>query len=447
MKEVDLKSTLMTRVDGEAYDGRSFTLLASSGRAAGGIRAWLERSGWRFSGATEIPADQAALEMRGRCVILIYDDPWDGEGLPEERSAGWHRWAVSARVLLEIAAWDPTRRLLVSVRGFLRQPREFTERVAQRFLVEMDRPDASFWAALDGGYGLPIGREPAWRQWRMEGEPLLGDVLRRLEAVADLPSEPVGGGDPQSVTVVIPCYNDGCFLREALFSVQRALGVLPPIIVADDGSTDPATCVLLEELAKEVRVLRLRHGGLSHARNEAIRAAQTPYILPLDADNLIEPAYIGRAVSVLDRHTEVGMVYANARYFGGKSAFYRVPEFSISHFLCANTIDACAVFRKCAWERAGGYDEQMPDQLGWEDWEFWIRLLRDGWRFHGLDEFLFYYRARPDSMVVRCNQPENFKRLMRYMTSKHRVFYERYLTEVIEELLMVVRGDRRLGPA
>lgn len=63
-----------------------------------------------------------------------------------------------------------------------------------------------------------------------------------------------------------------------------------------------------------------------------------------------------------------------------------------------NYIDACALYRKSVWESVNGYDERMP-WMGWEDWEFWMRVAVRGWQFAHVDEIAFDYRVRRGSMI------------------------------------------------
>ncbi|MGQ9661502.1 MAG: glycosyltransferase family 2 protein [Kiritimatiellia bacterium] len=223
------------------------------------------------------------------------------------------------------------------------------------------------------------------------------------------------------VSVVIPCFNDGKYLLEAVASVERCGRSDAEIIIVDDGSTDPMTLQVFESL--ERRTLCVFHHsqqrGLAHARNTGVRHAQGLYILPLDADNRIRPAYLNLGIQILDACPDVGVVYGDRDFFGAVEGKNTVGEFDLAKLLLEqNYIDACALYRKHVWEQCGGYDPNMPIQ-GLEDWDFWLSVVEKGWKFHYIPEVLFDYRKRSDSMVQKNFTPENLRRVRQYVYLKH----------------------------
>jgi len=224
--------------------------------------------------------------------------------------------------------------------------------------------------------------------------------------------------DNVTISIVIPCYNDGPFLLEAIQSTEQILDIPHEVIVVNDGSTDPFTReVLLMVEQKHHKVIHQPNGGLGRARNRGISDARGRYILPLDADNRILSTYVERGVAILDREPGVDVVYGDAEYFGDKTGRKNVPKFNIWQLLEWNYIDACAVFRKSAWHRCGGYDESMPTQ-GFEDWDLWCRIALSGGRFHHVDEVLFQYRVRNNSMSSGMATPERVSSILRHIRSK-----------------------------
>jgi glycosyltransferase involved in cell wall biosynthesis len=223
-----------------------------------------------------------------------------------------------------------------------------------------------------------------------------------------------------AVSVIIPCYNQGEFVLEAIASVESCQDPVYEILIVNDGSTSPVTQKVLTYLQeKGYQVINQSNQGLAAARNTGIKKAQGRYILPLDADNKIKPAYITEAVAILDEHPEVGVVYGNAELFGEKTGIVEVPDFDINRLVAGNYIDACAVFRRTVWQDCGGYDSQIPQKLGYEDWDFWLGVVEKGWQFHHVSEVMYEYRFRENSMVSACNIPENRRELFRYICSKH----------------------------
>ncbi|KAB8330881.1 glycosyltransferase family 2 protein [Scytonema tolypothrichoides VB-61278] len=221
------------------------------------------------------------------------------------------------------------------------------------------------------------------------------------------------------LSVIIPCFNHGKFIMDAISSVEECQEKVYEIIIVNDGSTDPYTCEVMEQLKKKgYSVVEQENLGLSAARNSGIKLAKGEYILPLDSDNKIRQNYILKGIQILDNFPEVGVVYGDAEYFGEKSGLWKVPEFDLRMLLLGNYIDACAVFRKSVWVNCGYYDTEMP-KIGYEDWNFWLDVAKNGWKFYHISEVLFDYRVRAGSMVSACNIPENQKLLIQYVTNKH----------------------------
>ncbi len=189
-------------------------------------------------------------------------------------------------------------------------------------------------------------------------------------------------------------------LRETLESVESARNAnLAEVIIVNDGSTDPATCAYLEELAHSpYTVIHQPNRGLGPARNAGIDAAQGEFILPLDSDNCIRKCYLSSGVKLLREQPDVGVVYGDAEYFGERSGRWHVADFDLRQMVETNYIDACALYRKSVWATVNGYDEKMP-WMGSEDWDFWMRIALRGFRFKHLDEIAFDYRVRRGSMV------------------------------------------------
>lgn len=207
------------------------------------------------------------------------------------------------------------------------------------------------------------------------------------------------------LSVVITCFNDGRFLKEALASVEACRKPVYEIIIVNDGSDDLKTLEVLEELKlKGYLIFNQNNQGVSAARNLGLKNAIGKYILTLDADNLIYPEYITKGIEVLEKFPDVGVVYSDLEFFGEETRVVQLPDFDLTQMVIQNYIDACAVFRKTVWEEVGGYN---PKLFGYEDWEFWLHIAEKDWKFHHLREVLFRYRKRFDSKVKRSNLTQN----------------------------------------
>ncbi|MEO6133549.1 MAG: glycosyltransferase [Ginsengibacter sp.] len=245
------------------------------------------------------------------------------------------------------------------------------------------------------------------------------------------------------ISIIIPCYNHGQYLKEAIESVDRCEDKdLYEIIIMNDGSTDPDTIKILQGLIDEgYHVINQKNQGLGAARNNAIKEAKGEYILPLDSDNKIRPEYIYKSIKILDEQPDIAMVYGDAQYFGEESEVFKAGEFNLQNLMLGNFIDACAVFRKPAWERVGGYDERMP-VMGYEDWDMWLNMSFNNFRFHYIPEVLYDYRLLNNSML-RSIDVEKKKQVFQYLDKKYKNFLN--LNHLNETLLKVGNANKKLA--
>ena len=146
------------------------------------------------------------------------------------------------------------------------------------------------------------------------------------------------------VSIVIPCFNHGEFLPEAVASVTKIARDDIELIVVDDGSTDEGTVREVDKLvAQGIKVIRQGNNGPAGARNAAIRASQGEYILPLDADDRLRSGWIDSAIAILDSDAQVGVVYGDAQCFGTRTDHWRVGPFEADKLLNWNFIHASAL--------------------------------------------------------------------------------------------------------
>jgi len=239
------------------------------------------------------------------------------------------------------------------------------------------------------------------------------------------------------LSVVIPCFNQGQYILDAISSVEACQAPVYEIVIVNDGSTDLITNNVMKYLKdKHYWVIDQENQGLACARNIGISKASGKYILPLDADNKIRPDYILKGIEILDRYPEVGVVYGKANYFGDKHGLWDVPDFDektlTEKLLSDNYIDACAVIRREVWEDCGGYDPNMPVN-GNEDWDLWLSALENGWKFYHVSEVLFDYRVRANSMITLTAIPENRRQIIKYIVNKHISLYNERCADVIAQ--------------
>ena len=197
------------------------------------------------------------------------------------------------------------------------------------------------------------------------------------------------------ISVVIPCYNPRPLVQETIQSVQRQTHTEWEIILVDDGTQDPSSAALLDELQSQkmphVRFLRLEHGGLSKVRNTGISEARGRYVIPLDCDDLLEPEMMEVCLRELEQHPEAGYAYFDYQVFGKKNYEERSGQYNLYRLLNENFMAHCIFLRREAWEEAGGYDEWH--RWAYEDWHLFLQLAEKGWYGHYIPRVLFNYRT------------------------------------------------------
>lgn len=226
------------------------------------------------------------------------------------------------------------------------------------------------------------------------------------------------------ISVVIPCYNQGEYLGDALKSLERQFFSEWECIIVNDGSSDCTEKVAREYLNKDQRFSYIyqENSGLSNARNIGICKAEGEYILPLDADDYISPYYIKLAIKAFNKDALLKVVYCKSEKFGVEQGLWELLPFSLLNLKLKNMIFCSAIFRKDDWKRVEGYDENL--RQGWEDWEFWIAVLKNGGKVKRLNSIGFYYRTKPNSMIKNMDINVQDK-VFSYINEKHLDFFEK----------------------
>jgi glycosyltransferase involved in cell wall biosynthesis len=226
-------------------------------------------------------------------------------------------------------------------------------------------------------------------------------------------------GEPRkasAVSVVVPCYNGGRFIDQLLGSLAQQTFRDFDIVIVNDGSTEQATLDKLARLDPAIRVVHQDNQGLAGARNAGIAAASSDLVLLIDCDDIIEPAYLAETVPLLRAAPDnVAIAFTHIRRAGAAKGIAR-RYFNPFDVLFTNTVSACMVLRKSAWQAVGGFDAGMRD--GYEDWEFSIKLARAGYRGIEVPKPLFVYQVSADGMLLN-KATRMHGALWRYIRRKH----------------------------
>jgi glycosyltransferase involved in cell wall biosynthesis len=221
------------------------------------------------------------------------------------------------------------------------------------------------------------------------------------------------------ITVVIPCFNYGAFLGEALDSVLSQEGGPPRVIVVDDGSTDPATLHAYEHLPPGVVLTQQPNAGLADTRNRGLREADTPYLLALDADDRLPPGALRVLRRQLDDDPALGFSYGLIEFFGDWQGLMRMPPYDPYKLIYRHIIGPTALFRRELFEDVGGYHQFG----GYEDWEFWVHALAHGWRGRRVEAVTWLYRRHGETMYAGAR--ERYRHWYRLLRERHGQLYTR----------------------
>ncbi|MFL6280526.1 MAG: glycosyltransferase family 2 protein [Vicinamibacterales bacterium] len=232
------------------------------------------------------------------------------------------------------------------------------------------------------------------------------------------------------ISVLMPCFNQGAFIGEAIDSVLAQTFQDFEIIVVDDGSTDPLTQDTLSQLATpRTIVLKTENQGLPSARNHAAGHASGAFLCALDADDKLASTWFEKAVKTLDEQPDVSFVSHWLETFGDEHWAWKPERCDLPALLARNTVNGAAIVRREAFDAVGGYDESMRD--GCEDWDFWLRLVERGFAGTIIPDVLFYYRRRAASMSREMLDEQRYRRPLETLIAKHEEAYRRHLPAIL----------------
>jgi glycosyltransferase involved in cell wall biosynthesis len=187
--------------------------------------------------------------------------------------------------------------------------------------------------------------------------------------------------------VVIPCYNDGRTIRDAVGSLETQEPT--EVIVVDDGSDDPETADILAQLAAEgIKVLRQENAGPASARMRGVNATSAPFVFPLDADDLLLPGNLTVLADALEHDESVVAAWGDIETFGETNISYRVAR-TLDPWLITymNDVPMKALLRRSALTAVGGWALD-----GYEDWDVWMSFAERGWNGVNVGRVIGLYR-------------------------------------------------------
>lgn len=253
-----------------------------------------------------------------------------------------------------------------------------------------------------------------------------------------------GANPPHPVTIVVPCFNYGRFVNDAVQSALAQRDADVRVVVVDDGSTDgrsPELCDRCE--GPRVRVIHQANQGLPAARNNGAKGVETEFIAFLDADDVLEPTFVADLAGTIGveaasgRGGDVSHAYGQQRVLGKNGeSIWAVPDWDPVLLMVTNLHPPTALVRTERFLAAGGFDGSMRD--GYEDWDFWLRLAERGWRGVRVRKPVYTWRRHsPETMITHA--VSKHETIYRQIVANHREMFERHADELIGRMNSMLR--------
>lgn len=250
---------------------------------------------------------------------------------------------------------------------------------------------------------------------------------------------------PPEISVIIPCYNYGEFLDDAVNSLiggQTCLGPWEPqtfqsfeIIIVDDDSTDEATREKVQALHDPWKGIRSyfldKNHGTPVVLNVGIEQSFGQFIHILSADDMRENWALEKQYRAAIRYPNHA-IYGNIQMFNaadGRFKVGRLSDYDFDQLLYKNCMPAGITYPKKAWEDVGGYHPRM--EYGREDWAFNVALGIKGYcgyKMEGLSGNL--YRRQRQNRSLRNQGP---------------TWRQRFLSQVMSLFPQIYEGERPVG--
>jgi glycosyltransferase involved in cell wall biosynthesis len=224
------------------------------------------------------------------------------------------------------------------------------------------------------------------------------------------------------VSIVLPTYNGARYIAE---SIQSCLDQTYPhweLIVVDDASTDHTPCLVADFAAQDSRIRLIRHAEnkkLPGALNTGFAQATGQYLTWTSDDNSYRPEALDVMVDFLNRHPDVGIVYADYSIVDEMGhVLRRVHVANPNRLTDKACVDVCFMYRRTVYETIGGYDETL---FLVEDYDYWLRASTR-FRLQPLHRDLYLYRRHGGSLTDSRGQQVMRLReqtLARYLPQLH----------------------------
>ncbi|MFT4222185.1 glycosyltransferase family 2 protein [Dysgonomonas sp.] len=237
------------------------------------------------------------------------------------------------------------------------------------------------------------------------------------------------------ISVIMPCYNQAQYMPDALQSLIDQDYPHWECIMVNDGSPDNTEEIAQQWVAKDnrFRYFKKENSGVCDTRNYAAKEAIGEYIIPLDGDDKLGSHYFSEAIETFNKDPEIKLIYSDTVLFGDKNERIVNPPYAFEKMLTGNLIHNSAIFRKSDFIESGGYNPNMI--YGIEDWEFYLSLLKPGYKVVKLNSFHYYYRIKAESRSVGVNaHKERNDAMLLQMFKNHVPLFLEYFNPVRDRI-------------
>ena len=235
-----------------------------------------------------------------------------------------------------------------------------------------------------------------------------------------------------TISIVIPVFNASEYIADTLESALSQTYKPLEIICVDDYSTDNSAEIIARYKKVNACIKYVKNPenvGVCITRNKGISIAEGEFILPFDADDLIEKTYCEKAINAFKNDPEISVVFCQAKFFNANKQWaWALPRYNAKRMLFRNLVFSCAFYRKSDWERFSGYNPNMT--YGFEDWDFWLNFVENKLKFYQLPEVLFYYRRQVSvnpSISQVVNNKDNKKLMIEQLHKNHPSLYRLFI--------------------
>lgn len=224
------------------------------------------------------------------------------------------------------------------------------------------------------------------------------------------------------ISIIIPLYNHGKFLKECLDSIKKQkTNYIYEIIINDDCSTDNSYTIAknLKDQYNFLLYQSPKNLKLAGCRNYAISKCNGDYIICLDPDDKIPENYIEANMRNIINY-QIDVSYNNSKCFGDNNKLYNWPEFDENILRRSPFIHCTSMFKYEIWDYGNKFNESML--YGWEDYDFWLNACKNGYRFKKCNDTFLWYRQSSDSMTIKDTR-KNQEKIIEQLRKNHPNYY------------------------